>query len=146
MSESDIIKAKNRADTFIEKVEALMVMEDKILAAREIGHQRANISKNLDTEKHRDLENLERQVKTSTEELCRITDELCWEEPFFTTYVLPRLIRIMQQHKHFTLMEQQDIEMFLNTIADNENSGAIGQLESEIITRLADNLKKMFLW
>lgn len=146
MSESDIIKAKNRADTFIEKVEALMVMEDKILAAREIGHQRADISKNLDTEKHRDLENLERQVKMCTEELCRITDELCWEEPLFRTYVLPRLIRIMQQHKPFTLMEQQDIEMLLNTIADNENSGAIGQLESEIITRLADNLKKMFLW
>ena len=136
MTEQELKEAKERADAIVDKVRALVALEDKVLEARE--------SVNGNTAPPRDvLTGLESQLKDSVEELDGITDELKFATPCFRAYVLPQMSEIVGTLKACDAAERSELVQLVTSLTD-ENSQPSEELEEAIITRLKDNLERTF--
>ena len=94
MTDQEIREATERADRIIEKVRALVALENKVIEAREsVRHVSDNGGV---TAQHQDaLAALESQLEENVKELDGITDALKLATPCFRAYVLPQMSEIV---------------------------------------------------
>ena len=144
MTEQELREATERADRIIEKVRALVALEDKVLEARESVRQR---SVNGDTPPTTDPEDvlaaLESQLAENVKELDGITDELKLATPCFRAYVLPQMSEIVGTLKACDAADRSELAELIAALT-NENTETTEQLEEAIITRLKSNLERTF--
>ena len=138
MTEQELREAKERADAIVEKVRALVALEDKVLEARDVAQQRSANGGTTDG-----LGALESQLKESVDELDGITDELKFATPCFRAYVLPQMSEIVGTLKACDAADRSELTQLVTALTD-ENAEPSEQLEEAIITRLKDNLERTF--
>ena len=150
MNEQELREAKERADRIVNKMRDLVLLEDKVLEAREAVHQLsindtspADLQKDSVAKHRNGLAVLEAQLKESVEELDGITDELKWATPCFRAYVLPQMSEIVGTLKACDAADRSELTQLVTVLAD-ENSESPAELEEVIITRLKDNLERTF--
>ena len=131
MTEKEMREAKERADMIVEKVRALVALEDAVLEARE-------------SERQEELTQLESQLKASVAELDSITDELKWATPCFRAYVLPQMSELVGTLKACDAVERNELAELVSALTDEENSQSPEQLEAAIVTRLRNNIERTF--
>ncbi len=84
MTDQEMKEATERADEIVEKVRALVALEDKVLAARESVRQLSLNSGNASAAHlQKDVAELEAQLKKNVAELDGITEELHLATPCF---------------------------------------------------------------
>lgn len=142
MTEKELREAMERADRIIEKVRALVALEDKVIEAREsVQHVSDNSSA---TAQHQDaLAALESQLEENVKELDGITDELKLATPCFRAYVLPQMSEIVGTLKACDAADRSELAELVTVLAD-ENAEPSEQLEEAIITRLKNNIERTF--
>ena len=131
MTEKELQEAKERADTIVEKVRALVAMEDAVLEARE-------------SKRQEELTQLESQLKANVAELDSITDELKWATPCFRAYVLPQMSELVGTLKVCDAVERKELAELVRALTDEENSQSPEHLEEAIVTRLRNNIERTF--
>lgn len=124
-------EAQKRADLIVDKVRALISLENQVLEAREASHELS-------------VEDLEARLKACVEELRGIADELKWATPCFRAYVLPQIGDIMRKHKSFDSEERKDLVCMVSTLMEAESTQSSEQLTAEIIARLRENIERSF--
>ena len=145
MTDQEMREAMERADGIVEKVRALVALEDKVLAVRESVRQLAATNGDAGSAAHlqEDLTGLESQLKESVAELDGITEELHLAIPCFRAYVLPQMSEIMGTLKACDAADRSELAELITVLAD-ENTETTEQLEEAIITRLKNNLERTF--
>lgn len=142
MTDQEIREATERADRMIEKVRALVALEDKVIEAREsVQH----VSDTGDaTAQHQDaLAALESQLEENVKELDGIADALKLATPCFRAYVLPQMSEIVGTLKACDAADRSELAELVTVLTD-ENAEPSEQLEAAIITRLKNNLERTF--
>lgn len=146
------------ADLIVEKFRALVVLECKVLEAREAVRQsdvvRNNSEPSNPQESHivqrqemlteLELQLKELQLKEGVAEMEKIMDELELAAPDFRTYVLPQISEIVATLKSSDIAEQEEFAQLVTALVEAGSSQSLERLESIIITRLRDNLEKIF--
>ena len=149
MTDQEIREAMERADRIVEKVRALVALEDKVLEARASVRQ---LSVNDDTPQPQEdrvakcqdaLTALESQLEESVKELDSITDELKLATPCFRAYVLPQMSEIVGTLRACDAADRSELAELVTTLTD-ENAEPSEQLEAAIITRLKNNIERTF--
>ena len=142
MTDQEIREATKRADRIIEKVRALVALEDKVIEAREsVRHVSDNSGA---TAQHQDaLAALESQLEESVKELDGITDELKLATPCFRAYVLPQMSEIIGTLKACDAADRSELAELVTTLT-GENAEPSEELEAAIITRLKSNIERTF--
>ena len=145
MTEKELREATERADKIVEKFRALVVLEDKVLAARASVHQVAatNSGTASTARLQEDLAELEAQLEARVAELDTITDELKLATPCFRAYVLPQMTEIIGTLKACDAADRSELAELVTTLTD-ENAEPSEQLEEAIITRLKSNIERTF--
>ena len=145
MTDQEMREAMERADGIVEKVRALVALEDKVLAARESMRQldATNGDAASAARLQEDLTGLESQLKESVAELDEITQELHLATPCFRAYVLPQMSEIMGTLKACDAADRSELAELITVLTD-ENTETTEQLEEAIITRLKNNLERTF--
>lgn len=131
MTEQEAREAKERANMIVEKVRALVTLEDAVLDARK-------------TERQQELTKLESQLKASVEELDEITNELQWATPCFKAYVLPQMSELVGTLKACNAAHRNELAELVNALTDEKNSDHPEQIEEAIVTRLRTNIERTF--
>ena len=131
MTEKEIQEAKVRADSIINKVRALVTLEDAVLNAR-------------NDERQEELTKLETQLKTSVEELDSITNDLKLATPCFRAYVLPQMSEIVGTLKACDAADRKELAQLVKALTDDKESQSPEQLEEAIVTRLMNNIERTF--
>lgn len=153
MKEKETEQTKELADIIIEKFRDLVTLESRILEAREGGGEISAIYDNVELSDPQDnpivegqkiLEALELKLKDGIEEMEKIMSELKSETPSFKTYILPQMSEILRTLKVCDAAEQEELAQLVTTLTDRENTQLLEQLEAIIITRLRDQLEKIF--
>ena len=153
MTEKETEQTKEHADIIVEKLRNLFALESRVLEAREqarqiaANHDTAEISDPQDTpipEPQEMLTALETQLKAQIEEMEKIIDALRSATPSFSTYVLPRMSEIVATLKASDTAAQAELAQLVAALMDTGNTQSLELLEAVIITRLRDNLEKMF--
>ena len=134
MTEQEMLAAQKRADSIVDKVRDLIVLESQVLEARAAATPDGNGS----------LKHLEARLQTRVEELNGISDELKWATPCFRAYVLPQIGDIMGGRTSFDSEERKDLENVIAALTDEDGAESSEQLAAEIIARLRENLEKTF--
>lgn len=149
MTEQEMREAMERADRIVEKFRALVVLEDKVLEARESVRQ---LSVNGGTPQAQEdsvaecqdaLTALESELVESVKELDGITDELKLATPCFRAYVLPQMSEIVGTLSACDAADRSELAELVTTLTD-ENAEPSEQLEEAIITRLKNNIERTF--
>ena len=142
MTDQEIREATERADRIIEKVRSLVVLEDKVIEAKEsVRHVSDNGGT---TAQHQDtLAALESQLAENVKELDGITDELKLATPCFRAYVLPQMSEIVGTLKACDVADRSELAELVTALTD-ENAEPSAQLEEAIITRLKNNIERTF--
>ncbi|RKU09783.1 hypothetical protein C6503_20620 [Candidatus Poribacteria bacterium] len=149
MTDQEMREAMERADRIVEKVRALVALEDKVLEAREAVRQ---LSINDDTPQPQEdrvaecqnaLTTLESQLEESVKELDGITDELKLATPCFRAYVLPQMSEIVGTLSACDTADRSELAELVTVLTD-ENAEPSEQLEEAIITRLKSNIERTF--
>ena len=144
MTEKELREAMERADRIVEKVRALVALEDKVLEARESVRQ---LSVNGDTPLATDpqdvLAALESQLEENVKELDGIADELKLATPCFRAYVLPQMSEIVGTLNACDAADRSELAELVTALTD-ENAEPSEQLEEAIITRLKHNIERTF--
>lgn len=145
MTEQELREATERADRIVEKVRALVALEDKVLALKESIHQvtATNDGPASTARLQEDLAGLESQLKESVAELDGITDELKLATPCFRAYVLPQMSEIVGTLKACDAADRSELTELVTVLTD-ENAEPSEQLETAIITRLKSNIERTF--
>ena len=145
MTDQEMREAMERADRIVEKMRALVVLEDKVLAARESIRQLSANNRGTPSAARlqEDLAELESQLKESVTELDSITDELQLATPCFRAYVLPQMSEIVRTLKACDAAERSELAELITALTD-EDTESTEQLETAIITRLRSNLERTF--
>lgn len=152
MTEKEIQEATERADRIVEKVRDLVVLEGKVVEARESVRQlSANgdtaptspLQENLIAERSDILKGLESQLKENVEALGDITDELKLATPCFRAYVLPQMSEIVGTLKTCDAAERSELAQLVTALT-GQNSLSPEELEEAIINRLKSNLERTF--
>ena len=153
MTERETEQTKGLADRIVEKFRDLFALESRVLEAREHARQ---ITTHRDTSQpsdpqdmltHEDRETLttlETQLKEQIGEMVEIIDELKSATPSFRNYVLPQMRKIVETLKTSKPAEQAELTQLVISLMDDKNMQSLEQLEGVIITRLRDNLEKIF--
>ena len=142
MTEKELREAMERADRIVEKVRALVALEDKVIEAREsVRHVSDNGGA---TAQHQDaLVALESQLEENVKELDGITDELKLATPCFRAYVLPQMSEIVGTLNACDAADRSELAELVTALTD-ENAEPSEQLEEAIITRLKNNIERTF--
>ena len=142
MTDQEIREATERADRIIEKVRALVALEDKVIEAREsVRHVSDNGGA---TAQHQDaLAALESQLEENVKELDGITNELKLATPCFRAYVLPQMSEIVGTLNACDAADRRELAELVTVLTD-ENAEPSEQLEAAIITRLKHNIERTF--
>ena len=144
MTEQELREATERADRIIEKVRALVALEDKVLEARESVRQHAVNGGTPPTTHPQDvLAALESQLEENVKELDGITDELKLATPCFRAYVLPQMSEIVGTLKACDAAERRELTELITALTD-ESSEPSEQLEAAIIAQLKSNIERTF--
>ena len=145
MTEQELREATERADRIVEKVRALVALEDKVLVLRESIHQvtATNDGTASTARLQEDLAGLESQLKESVAELDGITDELKLATPCFRAYVLPQMSEIVGTLKACDAADRSELAELVTVLTD-ENAEPSEELETAIITRLKGNIERTF--
>lgn len=144
MTEQEMREAMERADGIVEKVRALVALEDKVLEARESVRQFAVNGDTPPTTEPQDvLAALESQLEENVKELDGITDELKLATPCFRAYVLPQMTEIVGTLKACDTADRSELAELVTALTD-ENAEPSEQLEEAIITRLKNNIERTF--
>ena len=138
MTEQELRQAGERANAIVEKVRALVDLEEKVLEARESARQLPVNGGTTDM-----LTTLDSQLKESVEELDGIMDEIKLATPCFRAYVLPQMSELVGTLKACDTAERGELAQLVTELAD-ENVEPSEQLEEAIIVRLKDNLERTF--
>ena len=153
MKEKETEQTKELADIIIEKFRDLVALESRILEAREGSGESSTIYDNVElsdpqdnpiVEGQKTLEALELKLKEGIEEMEKIMSELKSETPSFRTYILPQMSEILGTLKACNAAEPEELTQLVTTLMDRENTQPLEQLEAIIITRLRDQLEKIF--
>ena len=153
MKEKETEQTKELADIIIEKFRDLVTLESRILEARERSSEISTIYDNVElsdpqdnpiVEGQKTLEALELKLKDGIEEMEKIMSELKSETPSFKTYILPQMSEILGTLKVCDAAEREELTQLVTTLMDRENTQSVEQLEAIIITRLRDQLEKIF--
>ena len=142
MTDQEIREATERADRIIEKVRALVALEDKVIEAREsVRHVSDNGGA---TAQHQDaLAALESQLEENVKELDGITNALKLATPCFRAYVLPQMSEIVGTLNACDAADRRELAELVTVLTD-ENAEPSEQLEEAIITRLKHNIERTF--
>ena len=144
MTEQELREATERADRIIEKVRALVALEDKVLEARVSVRQHAVNGDAPPTTHPQDvLAALESQLAENVKELDGITDELKLATPCFRAYVLPQMSEIVGTLKACDAADRSELAEFVTALTD-ENAEPSEQLEAAIIAQLKSNIERTF--
>ncbi|MCY4553780.1 MAG: hypothetical protein OXC79_08920 [Candidatus Poribacteria bacterium] len=144
MTEQELREATERADRIIEKVRALVALEDKVLEVRESVRQRSvNGGTPPTTDPEDVLGALESQLEENVKELDGITDELKLATPCFRAYVLPQMSEIVGTLKACDAAERRELTELITALTD-ESSEPSEQLEAAIIAQLKSNIERTF--
>lgn len=153
MSEKETEQTTALVDTILEKFRVLIDLESAVLDAREKISQISTIRDNPEPSDPQEnsivarqemLTELELQLKKGIEEAEKIIDELKSAAPSFRTYILPQISTIVGTLKIYNAAEQEELVQLVASLMDAENTRSLEQLELIIITRLRDNLEKIF--
>ena len=128
MTEHEMLEAQKRAESTIDIVRDLIVLESQVMEAREAAREGA-----VPSEGNPSVADLEARLKTRVQELNEIK-----------TDVLPQIGDILSGRASFDSEARQDIEGFIAALIDEAGTDSAEQLAAIIIARLKDNLEKTF--
>jgi len=142
---NEVIAEKNRVETLIEQIKAVVDLIEALQAAKEVIHQCPAV---LNASDFGDcpIETVEAHLKTSAEDLSRLTNELCSAPHFLTAEAFRRFIPMMSQRVCLKLANRQDLQELAHSLSDSRKDSIKAQLVAEIIARLHDSLEKTFFW
>lgn len=159
MTEKETKQTKEIADIIVEKFRTLVVLESRVLEAREAVSQQSvthdsteppGSQENPTIERQDMLTALESQLKTQVEEMVTIIeelqsiDELQSTIPYFRAYVLPQIGEVVGTLKARDVAECEELTQLVAALVDADNPQSLERLEAIIITRLRDNMEKTF--
>ena len=131
MTEKAMREAKERADTIVEKVRALVALENAVLKARE-------------SEQQEELTQLETQLKANVAELDSITNELKWTTPCFKAYVLPQMSKLVGTLKACDNVGRSELSKLIESLNDENSDEELEEIETAIINQLKENIDRTF--
>ena len=150
MTEQKTKETKTYADMIVKKVRDLIVLEDRVIEARETVQKFSALNDNstrTDSQentgaKHQEvLTKLESELKAHIVELSRITDELKWTPLSLRVHALTETGELVRKLKMNDIAEQSQL---LTALTDAENTSSPEKLEAIIIARLKKNLERIF--